>query len=312
MICFTIPRTTLAVRDINNKVHISARRFCAPRNVGLLLVLLVFVLIQATIPAGATSPASAPKVRLVLDAIYPGDSYDGRWDISKLQKGEASIETESGKLTYRFSIPKTIEPGGSPCNLVATSKANKGQRLLATVDVFGEIDIESSGLQRISMVAESGETKMESLTITLKPRSYSEGSLPVVRVKLGGGQASLLVLCRYTVEQVSTGDTGGLSGSWRIVQTGDNGARYTGTLIIKQSGNLLSGRAEWENHTQGNISGEVQGRTIKFTVQYAGGLVGRYEAEVSSAGNQMLNGEARSNKGGGVVKWQASRVGGPA
>jgi hypothetical protein len=106
----------------------------------------------------------------------------------------------------------------------------------------------------------------------------------------------------------SHGGGSSLSGSWRIIQTGANGARNTGVLKIRLSGNTLSGRAEWDNHAPGNISGEVEGRTIKFTIQYGGGLIGSYEAELSSQGNQMQNGEARSNKGGAVVSWQANRL----
>jgi hypothetical protein len=98
-----------------------------------------------------------------------------------------------------------------------------------------------------------------------------------------------------------------LSGSWRIVQTSANGARYTGTLRITQEGPRLSGNADWENHSQGTIKGEVSGKYIIFDVQYPQGLIGSYQAELSPAGDQMLNGEARSNKGGEPVKWQATR-----
>jgi hypothetical protein len=102
-------------------------------------------------------------------------------------------------------------------------------------------------------------------------------------------------------------NAGGLSGAWRIVQTADNGAKYTGTLRLHQEGDRLTGRAEWDNHTQGNLSGSVQEGRIRFSIEYGEGLVGTYQADLNSEGNQMVNGQARSNKSEAVVRWQASR-----
>jgi hypothetical protein len=108
---------------------------------------------------------------------------------------------------------------------------------------------------------------------------------------------------------VGVGGTG-VSGSWRIVQTDARGAKYIGVLKLNMAGDELSGRADWQNHVGGNITGEVREGTIQFNIHYEGegGLVGTYEAELSSGGDQMVNGKARSNKGGAVVTWQASRL----
>jgi hypothetical protein len=99
--------------------------------------------------------------------------------------------------------------------------------------------------------------------------------------------------------------TGGLTGAFKIVQTADDGAKYTGQLEIKQAGSQLSGRAVWDNHMSGTIDGTVQGKTVRFTITYSGGLVGTYNAELF---DNAMEGSASSNKGGGTVKWYAKRV----
>lgn len=114
---------------------------------------------------------------------------------------------------------------------------------------------------------------------------------------------------KLTLTVLPADDAGGLTGSWSVVQTAGNGAKYTGTLSITQNGYVISGRANWSNHSQGSISGTVEGRTIKFTIQYEGGLVGSYQAVLADDGNQMINGSASSNKGGGSVSWYAGRSG---
>jgi plastocyanin len=95
----------------------------------------------------------------------------------------------------------------------------------------------------------------------------------------------------------------GLTGAWRITQTG-NGSTYTGTLSITQNGGEISGSAEWDNHSHGTISGHVAGDRITFTISYGGGLIGMYEATVESG--RMNYGSARSNKGGGAASWYAA------
>jgi hypothetical protein len=109
---------------------------------------------------------------------------------------------------------------------------------------------------------------------------------------------------KLTVKVLPAGDRG-VSGAWRITQTG-NGSTYTGTLRFTQSGSQLGGSAEWDNHNRGSISGSFDGSKIIFTVTYGEGLVGFYEATVDLAGGRMTNGSARSNKGGAAVSWIAA------
>lgn len=100
---------------------------------------------------------------------------------------------------------------------------------------------------------------------------------------------------------VQPGEGGRAGGAWRITQSGG----YLGTLNIHQSGEQLSGTADWDNHSRGSISGRVQGTAVWFTIDYGNGLIGTYEALLGDG--RMYNGTARSNKGGGSVSWSASR-----
>lgn len=100
----------------------------------------------------------------------------------------------------------------------------------------------------------------------------------------------------------------GISGSWRVTQNGANGARYTGTFTITQSSNTLSGRANWDNHTNGTITGTSFGGRVKIVVTYPDGLVGTYVADLAAGGTRMTNGSATSNRGGGSVSWSASKT----
>jgi len=101
-----------------------------------------------------------------------------------------------------------------------------------------------------------------------------------------------------------------ISGSWEIVQ-GTGPSQYRGMLHIRQSGNAISGRAIWANHEEGVISGSVaisaNGLTITFTIRYSGDLVGTYMARIWH-GYEMIDGSARSNKGGPSVFWYASKT----
>lgn len=112
----------------------------------------------------------------------------------------------------------------------------------------------------------------------------------------------------FVARRVGKGEplpTAGVTGKWSIEQAADSGARYTGTLILKQTGNKIGGRAQWDNHSSGEVDGTVQGEVINFRIIYEGGLIGTYRADLSEDG--MLNGTATSNKGGGRVHWQAFR-----
>ena len=118
-----------------------------------------------------------------------------------------------------------------------------------------------------------------------------------IRDELHSGEA-------LNVTILSSGSRG-VSGSWRITQTG-NGANYGGTLRISESSGKISGSAEWDNHSRGAITGYIEGDKIWFTISYGEGLIGTYEATLNIEGGRMANGTARSNKGGAAVSWYAS------
>lgn len=106
-----------------------------------------------------------------------------------------------------------------------------------------------------------------------------------------------------TVLPNGSGESDNLVGTkWRIAQSGG----HTGTLEFQhQSGNKVVGAAYWDSHSRGYVSGTVDGNAIQFTIKYNDGLIGTYEATIGNG--RMYNGTARSNKGGGVVSWSASR-----
>jgi hypothetical protein len=114
--------------------------------------------------------------------------------------------------------------------------------------------------------------------------------------------------CSGTAGAGAGGSVGDLSGSWTIVQTDSAGGQHTGILKFNMTGDVLAGRAEWQNHPGGNINGRVVGGAIHFDVQYGGGLVGSYDARVTGDGNQMINGKGRSNRSPGLVTWVATRL----
>lgn len=100
----------------------------------------------------------------------------------------------------------------------------------------------------------------------------------------------------------------GVSGSWRIEQTG-GGRTYRGTLTIKQDGIKITGSALWDNHQQGSILGQVyQDNSVSFTISYGDGLEGYYRATLGKNGVDMVGGTAKANKGGTTVSWFAKRV----
>lgn len=158
---------------------------------------------QALGPIHVTEPSAAlsavPAVRLVFDTSYIGGPRDPRWTWSG---NEASIKTEWGELKYTFIVPLTIDPGGSKIEIKAQVTANKGTRYTAYIIVGGEMNwSEPRGLE---VAAEPGETKTQSLTVTLTPHAdYSEGELPVVSVSMSMGldNRSLEFRYRYNVER---------------------------------------------------------------------------------------------------------------
>ncbi len=129
-------------------------------------------------------------------------------------------------------------------------------------------------------------------------------------VEFAQGQYSTSALLTLTVRNRTTQayriDTG-ITGLWKVTQFTANGTRYTGTFRITQNGSQLSGRAEWDNHNNGDISGSVSNGSVRITITYPGGLIGTYRAELSSGGTTMVSGTASSNRGGGSVNWTATK-----
>ncbi len=125
------------------------------------------------------------------------------------------------------------------------------------------------------------------------------------------GEMSTSAYLTLTIHNRTKGtyrDVKAITGAWRVTQTAANGARYTGTFRITQNGTKLSGRAEWDNHTNGEISGTVWDSGVQIIITYAEGLVGTYHADLTNGGNTMANGRATSNRGGGSVSWSATKT----
>lgn len=92
-----------------------------------------------------------------------------------------------------------------------------------------------------------------------------------------------------------------ISGTWLLTQ-----GSYTGTLKIRQAGNVLSGDMNWSNHQKAAIeSGNFFYGSVLFVLAYAGDLRGNYQGKLNADGNK-LEGECISNKGT-ADKWTAVR-----
>jgi len=94
-------------------------------------------------------------------------------------------------------------------------------------------------------------------------------------------------------------------GNWLVHQTNANGAVYTGSLVLTQHGDRVAGRAEWDNHVVGSVTGRVVNGRLEIAVTYPGALVGYYAADLS--GNQLVNGQCQDNKGSKPCAWTARK-----
>ncbi len=92
-----------------------------------------------------------------------------------------------------------------------------------------------------------------------------------------------------------------LTGTWLLTQ-----GSYTGTLKIRQSGNVLSGEMNWNNHQKATIEGgNLFSGKLLFTLAYDSELRGYYNGILDATGKKM-EGECISNKGSSD-KWTAVR-----
>ena len=116
---------------------------------------------------------------------------------------------------------------------------------------------------------------------------------------------SLVFMLLVTVYQAFANPLAG--GAWEVQQKNVQGAVFRGTFNITQSGNQLSGTAEWQNHTNGKISGILRGEQIEMNISYLDGLIGTYKAQLSSDCRQLVNGTSTSNRGSDSAIWTADR-----
>jgi len=100
----------------------------------------------------------------------------------------------------------------------------------------------------------------------------------------------------------------GVGGSWTINQVNATGARYTGTLVLKE-GQSLAGSLTWANHAPASVEGTFVQGVLKFRADYGNGLIGNYEARLSKDGDTLENGSAYSYSGGktNTGTWTATR-----
>lgn len=130
-----------------------------------------------------------------------------------------------------------------------------------------------------------------------------------IEFRQGESSTSALLTIEIHNRQRSTYRTEkGITGYWRITQTGANGSRYTGTFVVTQNGTNLAGQASWDNHSTGRISGNIFDGRVRITVTYAEGLIGTYVADLANGGTRMVGGTATSNRGGGSASWTGTRM----
>ncbi len=171
-------------------------------------------------------------------------------------------------------------------------------------EVTGQYVLDSQGCQ-ISGSYYTATRKVKAQCKAGQSTVVADGSIEFAQ---GDYSTSALLTLKIRNKTTSTyRSDNGITGSWRITQTAANGAKYTGVLKITQKGSLLTGRAEWDNHTNGDINGSVQNGTVYIAIAYSEGLTGSYNADLANGGTRMVNGKARSNKGGGTVDWNATK-----
>jgi hypothetical protein len=93
-----------------------------------------------------------------------------------------------------------------------------------------------------------------------------------------------------------------ISGRWKVEQQ-----PYTGTFVFDQSGSSVKGSANWSNHQGGQILGTVKcPNIVSFQINYAGNLVGYYEATLNKNPNKM-SGDTHSNMSHDSAQFTATR-----
>jgi len=94
-----------------------------------------------------------------------------------------------------------------------------------------------------------------------------------------------------------------VGGLWNINQ--NNG--FYGTFLLKQDqSGVITGTANWDKHTSGEINGQLLGDKIEFSITYPDGIKGIYKGTLSSNGDKIINGSSNANNGTSAI-WSASR-----
>ncbi len=93
-----------------------------------------------------------------------------------------------------------------------------------------------------------------------------------------------------------------VSGSWSISQSNSN----SGNLTFSQEVTVIAGYSNWSTHSNGPITGTVNGDSISFKITYPEGTIGYYSGKIQSTGNYM-NGITTSSRGD-TATWESKKV----
>lgn len=216
---------------------------------------------------------------------------------SSKQSSVSSLEKFEDKYVAGEHKPDIF----NPLTLIVEVKAN-GEILIQEERIIDVQGLESRLKQIFQDRGQVGESE-KSVWFVADPQADRRAVGAVIKAIESAGASPIKRLTAEAYREILTARD--VTGTWRIVQTTADGGQYTGTLKITQTGSKLSGRAEWDDHREGSISGRKQGPAVRIVITYSGGLVGTYDAEVN--GGRMVKGKAYSNQSSGTVDWNATR-----
>lgn len=217
--------------------------------------------------------------------------------LSSKQSSVSSLEKIEDKYAAGEHKPDIFDP----LTLIVEVKAN-GEILIQEERIIDVQALESRLKQIFQNRGQVGISE-KSVWFVADPQADRRAVGNVIRAIESAGANPIRRLTAEAYREILTARD--VTGTWRIVQTTADGGQSTGTLKITQTGSKLSGRAEWDDHREGTISGRKEGGAVTIVITYAGALVGTYDAEVS--GGRMVKGKAYSNQSSGTVDWNATR-----
>ena len=149
----------------------------------------VGVLVAACVIAAVTTAQGAPQrtttgTSLTLESVKVDKTrllLPDAWSIPD-SGGPVTWNPPFGKATYTFPLPQTIPAAGARVSLTIQAQATPPSRFAPAMAILGEIVKE--GRTDLGVLAEAGESKSASKTVTLVPGS---GSSTVVTVGMQDG-----------------------------------------------------------------------------------------------------------------------------